>query len=182
MPLIARGPGWSRGRALVPLIPKPLPVVEGQPMPPFLTQGIYKTYVADDRTLVTVPLPEVTTGRVGMRWATLMNLDYATPRGYFMGPADPPRDDTGSWNAPRRFTSDLLWRVREYGRVPRLSDEDRARITADLVYWRAAVVVLVPGGRNPEAQRAVLVDALGEPELVGGVEIWDVRDLPVPPR
>ncbi|MEU4691297.1 hypothetical protein [Actinoplanes sp. NPDC023714] len=168
--------------ALVPLIPKPLPVVEGQPMPPFLTQGTYKTYVADDRTLVTVPLPEVTTGRVGMRWATLMNLDYATPRGYFMGPADPPHDDTGSWNAPRRFTSDLLWRVREYGQVPRLSDDDRARITADLVYWRAGVVVLIPGGRNPEAQRAVLVDALGEPELVGGVEIWDVRDLPVPPR
>jgi hypothetical protein len=168
--------------ALVPLIPKPLPVVEGQPLPPFLTEGTYREYVAGDRTLVTVPLPEVTTGRTGMRWATLMNLDYPTPRGYFMGPVDPPRDDTGSWNAPRRFTSDLLWRVREYGQVPRLSDDDRERITADLVYWRAGVVVLVPGGRNPEAQRAVLVDALGEPRLVGGVEIWDVRSLPVPPK
>ncbi|MFF0374494.1 glycosyltransferase family protein [Actinoplanes missouriensis] len=168
--------------ALVPLIPKPLPVVQGDPLPAFLTEGTYKPYVTGGRTLITVPLPEVTTGRTGMRWATLMNLDYATPRGYFMGPADPPDDDTGSWNAPRRFTSDLLWRVREYGQVPVLTDADRARITADLVYWRAGVVVLVPGGRNPAAQRAVLVDALGEPQLVGGVEIWDMRGLPVPPK
>ncbi len=168
--------------ALVPLIPKPLPVVEGDPLPPFLTQGTYKEYVPDDRTLVTVPLPEVTTGRTGMRWATLMNFDYATPRGYFMGPADPPHDDTGSWHAPARFTSDLLWRVREYGRVPVLTDADRQKITADLVYWRAAVVVLVPGSRNGTALRSVLVDALGEPRLVGGVEIWDVRSLPVPPK
>ncbi|MBB2941518.1 hypothetical protein FB565_001222 [Actinoplanes lutulentus] len=168
--------------ALVPLIPKPLPVVEGEPLPAFLTQGTYKEYVANDRTLITVPLPEVTTGRTGMRWATLMNLDYATPRGYFMGPVNPPADDTGSWNAPRRFTSDLLWRVREYGRVPELTDADRARITEDLIFWRAGVIILVPGGRNPEAQRELLVDALGEPKSAGGVEFWDMRSLPVPPK
>ena len=168
--------------ALVPLIPKPLPVVEGDPMPPFITEGTYREYIEGDRTLVTVPLPEVTTGRTGMRWATLNNFDYPTPRGYFMGPADAPRDHTGSWHAPARFTSDLLWRVREYGVRPRLTDADRERIRADLVYWRAGVVVLVPGGRNPEALRATLVDALGEPRLVGGVEIWDMRSLPVPPK
>ncbi len=168
--------------ALVPLIPKPLPVVAGDPMPPFLTEGTWRQYVPEGRTLVTVPLPEVTTGRTGMRWATLNNLDYATPRGYFMGPADPPADDTGSWHAPARFTSDLLWRVREYGYRPTLTEADRRQITADLVYWRAAVLVLVPQSRNGAVLRAVLVDALGEPRLVGGVEIWDVRELPVPPK
>jgi hypothetical protein len=161
--------------ALVPLIPKPLPIVEGVPMPEFLTAGLWRQYVPEGRTLVTVPLPDVTTGRTGQRWATLNNFDYATPRGYFMGPADPPWDDTGSWQAPHRYTSQLLWSVREYGYSPALTDTDRQRIREDLAYWRAAVVVLIPDDRNVAAQRATLVDALGSPELVGGVEIWRVN-------
>ncbi|MEU4622886.1 hypothetical protein AB0G04_23305 [Actinoplanes sp. NPDC023801] len=161
--------------ALVPLFPKPLPVAEGVPMPEFLTAGIWRQYVPEGRTLVTVPLPDVTTGRTGQRWATLNNFDYATPRGYFMGPADPPWDDTGSWRAPHRYTSQLLWSVREYGYRPALNDTDRRRIREDLAYWRAAVVVLIPDDRNVAAQRATLVDALGSPELVGGVEIWRVN-------
>ncbi|MGK5684483.1 hypothetical protein [Actinoplanes sp. URMC 104] len=186
----ARGFG-ARGRrlwqvglvlALVPLFPKPLPIVGGEPLPLFLTQGTYKPYVAGDRTLVTVPLPDVTTGRTGQRWATLLNFDYPTPRGYFMGPADPPADDTGSWSAPPRFTSELLWRVREYGLRPKLTDADRERIKADLVFWRAGVVVLVPGGRNPGPLFDTLTSALGPSQLVGGVRIWDVRYLPVPPK
>ncbi|WP_092557582.1 hypothetical protein [Actinoplanes derwentensis] len=157
--------------ALVPLIPKPLPVVQGDPMPPFLTEGTWRSYVADGKTLVTVPLPDVTSGRTGQRWATLNNLDYPTPRGYFMGPADPPADDTGSWQAPHRYTSDLLWSVREYGYVPAV---DRERFLADLDFWRAGVVVLIPGSRNEASLRSVLVEALGEPQSVGGVELWPV--------
>jgi hypothetical protein len=173
---------WQVGLvlALVPLTPKPLPVVVADPLPPFLTQGIWKQYVTGDRSLVPVPLPEVTTGRTGMRWAALSGLAFPVPRGYFMGPANPPADDTGSWNAPQRYTSDLLWRVREYGQRPVLSAADRARIRTDLIYWRAAVVVLVPDSRNGGALLATLADALGPPRLVGGVEVWDVRGLPVP--
>ena len=167
--------------ALVPLAPKPLPVVAADPLPAFLTQGTWRQYVTGDRTLVPVPLPEVTTGRAGMRWLALSGLEFRTPRGYFMGPAGPPGDRTGSWNAPRRFTSDLLWRVREYGETPDLTAVDRSRITADLIFWRAAVVVLVPHSRNGDALLATLTSALGPPRPVGGVEIWDVRELPVPP-
>jgi hypothetical protein len=167
--------------ALVPLAPKPLPVVAADPLPAFLTQGTWRQYVTGDRTLVPVPLPEVTTGRAGMRWLALSGLEFRTPRGYFMGPANPPGDLTGSWNAPRRFTSDLLWRVREYGEIPELTAVDRSRITADLIFWRAAVVVLVPHSRNGDALLATLASALGPPRLVGGVQIWDVRGLQVPP-
>jgi hypothetical protein len=168
--------------ALVPLFPKPVPIVVADPFPPFLTQGLYKEYTAGDRSVVTVPLPEVTTGRTGVRWATLSLLDYPTPRGYFMGPVDPPDDHTGSWNAPRRFTSDLLTRVREYGRRPVLSATDRAAIRADLIFWRAGVVVLIPDSRNGDVLLATVTDALGQPQTVGGVQLWDVRDLPVPPK
>ena len=139
--------------------------------------------MAEDRSLVTVPLPEVTTGRAGMRWAALSDLDFRVPRGYFMGPQRPPENDIGSWNAPPRFTSNLLWRVREYGRIPPLTPEDYQHAVADLTFWRAAVVVLVPGSRNEDALRATVSDLLGqEPQRVGGVLLWDVRDLPVPPR
>jgi hypothetical protein len=166
--------------ALVPLAPKPLPTVAADPLPAFLTQNTWQEYVPADRTLVPVPLPDVTTGRTAMRWAALSGLRFRMPRGYFMGPADPPADDTGSWRAPSRFTSDLLWRVREYGQRPVLTAADRAAITADLIYWRAAVVVLVPHSRNGDVLLATLTDALGPPRLVGGVQLWDVRYLPVP--
>jgi len=168
--------------ALVPLAPKPLPVVAGAPLPAFLTQGTWRQYVTADRTLVTVPLPEVTTGRDGMRWAALSKLEYSSPRGYFMGPANPPADLTGSWNAPSRFTSYLLWRVREYGVPAVLGAADRQRIRNDLIFWRAGVVVLIPDSRNGDALLTTLRDALGEPRLVGGVEVWDMRSLPVPPE
>jgi len=155
--------------------------VVNEPLPAFLTQGTWRQYVTADRTLVTVPLPEVTTGRDGMRWAALSKLEYSSPRGYFMGPANPPADLTGSWNAPSRFTSYLLWRVREYGVPAVLDAADRQRIRADLIFWRAGVVVLIPHSRNGDALLTTLTDALGPPRLVGGVEMWDMRSLPVPP-
>ncbi|GAA0557403.1 glycosyl transferase [Paractinoplanes ferrugineus] len=165
--------------AMVPLAPKPLPIVGAEPLPEFITAGTYKQYVPDDRTLVTVPLPDVTTGRTGQRWAALNNFGYATPRGYFMGPANPPTDDTGSWNAPPRWTSRLLWQVRESGKLPTVTEGMKIRFKQDLTYWRAAVVVLVPHDKNVDVLRALLVETLGQPQLVGGVEIWDVRYLPV---
>ncbi|WP_436521793.1 hypothetical protein [Actinoplanes sp. HUAS TT8] len=162
--------------ALVPLIPKPLPVVAGEPAPVFITSGMWKQYVPEGRTLVTVPLPEVTYGRTGQRWATLENLDYATPGGYFMGPANPPYDTTGSWRAPDRYTNTLLVQAQLRGRRPGLTDADRERIRADFAYWRASVVVLVPQTKNVKVIRALMVDALDQaPKRVGGVEIWVLK-------
>ena len=118
-----------------------------------------------------------------MRWAAQSHLDFKIPRGYFMGPANAPSDTTGSWHAPNRFTSELLTGVFLRGKVPHLTPADRLQIRADLIYWRAAVVVLVPNGRNSNALKATLTDALGKaPERVGGTDIWDVRSLPVPPQ
>jgi hypothetical protein len=168
--------------AIVPVLPKPLPVVAADPLPPFIAQQMWREYLPDDdRTLVTVPLPEVTTGRAGMRWFALSGLDYRVPRGYFMGPADPPLNRTGSWNAARRPTADLLRIAGAYGRMPVLTDADRQAAIADLTYWRAAVVVLVPGTPHHDLLAAILTDLLGRPARpVGGVQLWDVRDLATP--
>ena len=167
--------------AIVPVLPKPLPVVAADPLPPFIAQQMWRDYVPDDRTLVTVPLPEVTTGRTGMRWFALSGLDYAVPRGYFMGPANPPGNVTGSWNAAPRRTSDLLRIAGAYGRRPVVTLTDRMAARADLAYWRAAVVVLVPGTPNHDLLSSIVTSLLGRgPQQVGGVQLWDVRDL-VPP-
>ncbi|MET8149469.1 hypothetical protein ACIBSW_15490 [Actinoplanes sp. NPDC049668] len=164
--------------AIVPVLPKPLPVVAADPLPPFIAQQMWRDYVPDDRTLVTVPLPEVTTGRAGMRWFALSGLDYSVPRGYFMGPA---ADGTGSWNAAPRPTSDLLRIAGAYGRMPVLTDADRQDAITDLTYWRAAAVVLVPGTPNHDLLKSVVSGLLGgAPREVGGVLLWDVRSL-VPP-
>jgi hypothetical protein len=164
--------------AIVPVLPKPLPVVTADPLPPFIAQQMWRDYVSDDRTLVTVPLPEVTTGRVGMRWFAMSGLDYTVPRGYFMGPADPPLNNTGSWNAAPRRTSDLLRITGAYGRMPVVTVADRMAAKNDLSYWRAAVVVLVPGTPHHDLLATLVTDLLGQaPQQVGGVQLWDVRDI-----
>jgi hypothetical protein len=163
--------------ALVPLTPKPLATFTAPPLPAFLADGTWKQYVTGDRTLVPVPLPEVTTGREGMRWASLTGLRIPMPRGYFMGPADPPGDETGSWTAPPRPTSTMLRNIVFTGRPPVVDDAVRASFRADLAYWRAAVVVLVPSSTHGDVLLSTLTQALGPPRLVGGVEIWDVRSL-----
>jgi hypothetical protein len=159
--------------ALVPVAPKPLPVVAADPLPPFLANGTWRSYLPAGRSLVPVPLPEVTTGRAGMRWAALSGLEFPVPRGYFMGPADPPADRTGSWHAAPRFSSELLWRVGRYGRVPAITAADRAAFAADLRFWRAGVVVLVPHARNEAQLRATLGELFGRPpQRIGGVDLW----------
>ncbi|WP_423203130.1 hypothetical protein [Krasilnikovia cinnamomea] len=168
--------------ALVPVLPKPLPIVGADPLPPFLTQGTWRQYVSADRTLVPVPLPEVTHGRAGMRWAALSGLEFAVPGGYFMGPADPPSDETGSWHAPPRASTVLLDWVREYGIRPVLTPVDRRAARTDLSFWRADAVVLVPGSDKADLLAATLTDLLGRsPQRIGGVQVWDVRDLAVAP-
>ena len=114
-------------------------------------------------------------------WFALSGLDYTVPRGYFMGPANPPLNITGSWNAAPRPTSELLRRAGAYGRMPVVSVADRMAAVADLNYWRASVVVLVPGTPHHDLLRSIITDLLGKaPQPVGGVQLWDVRDV-VPP-
>jgi hypothetical protein len=167
--------------AVIPVLPKPLPVITPPPPPAFIADGMYRDYVAGDRTVVTVPIPEVTVGRSGMRWFALSGEDYRVPRGYFMGPVAPPSDLTGSWNAPRRPTADLLTSVQVYGSRPVLSAANRQDAIADLTYWRAGVVVLDPAAPQHDLVESVLTDLIGTaPREIGGAQVWDVRSIVTP--
>ncbi len=163
--------------ALLPVAPTPLLVRPAEPLPAFIAEGQWRRYVPAGRTMVPVPLPEVTTGRTTMRWAGLSTLAFAVPRTYFMGPANPPDDITGSWSAPPRPTADILNWATSTGRMPHVDVRQRREARLDLAFWKANIVVL---GDHPNAdvlRRAVTELLEREPQRTGGVWLWDVRDL-----
>jgi hypothetical protein len=62
--------------------------------------------------------------------------------------------------------------------MPVVTVADRMAAKNDLSYWRAAVVVLVPGTPHQDLLEKILTDLLGKaPQQVGGVQLWDVRDI-----
>jgi hypothetical protein len=161
---------------LLPIAPKPLQVTE-RPVPAFITSGAWRAYVDDRHTLVTVPVPR-NDQLAGMRWAALADADFAIPRGYFIGPSSP-TNSRASYDPPRRPTSTLLALVTSTGRVPAITEVDRAAAREDLRYWRAGVVVVAA----TQAHAPALVDAVteligpGNWDESGGVWLWDVRAL-----
>ena len=175
----ARVPYWTGiALAFVPLFPKPLPTSPAPPMPAFFADGTWRSYVHGDQTVVIVPLPSMRTGRTAMRIAALNTFAFPVPRGYFMGPQNAPADDRGSWSPPPRFTVTVLDQLRRTGTLPPISVDLRRAMLADLRYWHAGVVVLLPDMPHQAAVRGVLADVLGTPEDYGGVAVWRV---PPPP-
>ncbi|GIG60260.1 glycosyl transferase [Longispora fulva] len=162
--------------ALVPIAPTPL-VVRDRPIPAFVTSGAWKAYVDDEHTLVSVPVPRMDR-MTGMRWSGVTNLGFKVPRGYFIGPSSA-TDPTATWIPELRPTSTMLAEVAASGRVPVVTDGDRAAAVADLRYWQGAVVVLAATEYNAQPLLRTVTDLLGPPtwDAAGGVWLWDVRGL-----
>jgi hypothetical protein len=160
--------------ALLSVFPKPLPTSDVAPIPAFFADRMWKPYVAGGRSVVPIPLPDVASGWETQRIASMENLAFPVPRGYFIGPANPPADLTSSWSAPPTYTSALLRKIWMNGKVP---DVDPLRLRQDLRYWKSGVVVLIPDADRHNQLQTVLTDVLGEPQQMGGVELWDTRNL-----
>ncbi len=164
--------------ALLPLIPTPLETVDRPAVPPLFATGAWRSFIPDGRALVTIPLTNQDNAQTmaAMQWASVQGLDFPVAGGYFLGP-DPDQQDKARYGAPPRPTAVLWGNVAATGNAVSPSPEDRDAARADLRYWRAAVVVLPPGG-NEEQLRQVTTDLLGSPPVwVGGVWLWDVRPL-----
>jgi hypothetical protein len=186
--VLAKPPGgrltWSRGRvtamavvviALVPLLPRQLPISTPAPVPTFFTSGAWRGYVPDGWTVVTVPPTSLADAMEGMRWATDQHLEVKLAGGYFLGP-----DAHGVtiFGAPPRPTTRLLDGVNRKGRLPDIGADNRAAALADLRFWRAAIVVLDPAKKYENSLWLAVTALLGiTPRLVGGVWLWDVRPL-----
>jgi hypothetical protein len=185
--------------AVVPMLPTPVPAVSRPPVPPFISSGQWRSYVPPGRTLVAVPLSAYKAPE-SMFWQAVAGLDFATPRGYFLGPSGP-HDSQALFGAPPRPTSTKLFAVSvlpgepspyvggdsplgtvTYGApshvTAQVTEADRRAALADLRYWRAAVLVLASGAANEELLWRTTSDLVGfPPKFVGGVWLWDVRTL-----
>jgi hypothetical protein len=185
--------------ALVPVLPTPVPATSRPPVPAFIASGQWRSYVPAGRTIVTVPLAAYKSPEP-LFWQAIEGLDFAIPRGYFLGPSGP-HDDRALFGAPARTTATKLFAVSvlpgqpkpyvggdsplgsvEYPNpmddtVTQVSDADKSAAVADLRYWRAAVVVLAPGPDEERLWRTTS-ELLGfQPNFVGGLWLWDVRKL-----
>jgi hypothetical protein len=169
--------------ALLPIAPTPLPAVD-RPIPKFITSGQWRPYVADGKTLVSVPLSN-NLEMQGMQWSAVTGIGFRMPGGYFLGPTSPDNPDA-FWEAPVRNTSEKFKDAVRYGAVPVITADDRAKAIEDLKFWRAGVLVLAPAPRKPgtpapprdAALRETVTSLIGmQPKQVGGVWIWDVRGI-----
>ncbi|MGC4897014.1 hypothetical protein [Micromonospora sp. DT31] len=170
--------GTVLAMALLPILPTPLPATRLDPTPAFVTSGAWRPYVAGDRSIVTLPLPD-TTYAVPLRWSAQTRLDMPLARGYFLYPDTRPGGDRiALFTAPPRPTSTFFERVRDTDAVPPITPQDRVAAVDDLRYWRAGAVVLDPRLRQAEALRRAMTELTGiTPTAVGGVWVWDVRPL-----
>ncbi|GLF95935.1 dolichyl-phosphate beta-glucosyltransferase [Streptomyces yaizuensis] len=157
--------------ALLPVLPTPYPVRERAPVPAFVTEGMYRSYLADGESMVTVPLPGPG-GADPLYWQSSTGLGFPLAGGYFNGPWGP--DRIGIYGSTPRHTSNLFGEVRNSGEVPEIGPQWQAQARADLKAWRAGVVVLTPQ-YNDHALYATVERLLGRPgRPVGGVWVWDV--------
>lgn len=159
--------------ALLPLIPRPLPVEPVEPPPYFVTAGGWRPYVPEGRTLVPVPIPSNVHGLSTLRWSALTTHAFPIPGGYFIGPDE---QGAGIFGAANRPTTRLIYTTMDRNATPNVTDVERRQAVEDLRYWRASVVVL--GAHPREAVlRDLMTSLLGAPQRVDDVWLWDVRSL-----
>jgi hypothetical protein len=105
-----------------------------------------------------------------MRWSVTTRAGFAMPGGYYLAP-------NGAFGSPPRATSTLLDNVAGTGKVPAIGRRERDNAIADLRFWRASVVVVVPGFHT-DAINQTGTDLFGfRPRYTSGVWLWDVREL-----
>ncbi len=165
--------------ALITVAPTPIPAVGGTPVPGFISSGEWREYVPAGMSLVTVPLPQPYNVQP-MRWSALTGDELRLAGGYFLGPSDDPKDpdDRRAVFAPSPRPSEQLWQdAAQTGDVPPIGRPELAQFRVDLAYWHAAVLVLSPGHQEEALWKTLLALVGRPPAWVGGVWVWDVRDL-----
>jgi hypothetical protein len=157
---------------LLPLVPKPLPMIERDPaIPAFITTDRWRGYVADGRTLVYA----APTSKTNLAWAAAAGARYAIVQGYFLFPRSK-TDTRARWETPGRPTQVLMDAVMN-GYVRRVDDADRAAARDDVRFWKADAIAV--GAREPGVgpMRDAVTALFGPPRLVAGAYVWDVRAL-----
>jgi hypothetical protein len=158
---------------LVPLVPTPLRTTAPEPVPEFFTAGTWQRYVT---TGTLVPVPPDGYSETTLRWLVASRIGPRFADGYFLGPTSPDQP-VARYGPPDRPTGLLLGRVAESGVVPEITDGLRAIALDDLRHWGADALVLGPRANDEALRQAVDLLLSRSGVQVGGVWVWDVRDL-----
>ncbi|WBB52065.1 hypothetical protein [Verrucosispora sp. WMMD573] len=157
--------------ALLPILPMPLPATGRAPVPDFVASGAWREHVAPGRTLVPVPVTQMTS----VYWGSAALAGFAVPEGYFLGPVSA-TDATGRWGVDPQPTAALLTAVSKGERDTTVDTAEIAQARADVRYWQADAVVLPDrGARRHDALKTVLDVLYGPGQRVDDVWLWDVR-------
>ncbi|MFD9571590.1 dolichyl-phosphate beta-glucosyltransferase [Streptomyces sp. NPDC059982] len=159
--------------ALIPVLPLPLVTEERESVPAFITEGHYKDYVKDGRSLVPVPLPDPRYA-AAVHWQSSTGFGFKLAGGYFNGPDGP--DRVGIYGAKPRMLSTLLRDMR-WGAVPPpvVTPQMRDETRQDLAAWKAGVLVLPANAeRTPELRGTITALLDKEPQMVADCLIWRV--------
>lgn len=172
---------WRPGRvaipaalaaALLPAVPAPLPAMDRDPLPEFITAGHWRDCVPTGGVLVPVP-PATPKEPWPMAWATATNVAFGMPEGFFIGPHAP--GGKASMGTSKQPTSKILAEVASTGEVPQITGDEQARARRDLDLWGADCVVLAERTANADALRRTTEALLGRPgERVADAWIWRV--------
>ncbi|MER6122536.1 dolichyl-phosphate beta-glucosyltransferase [Streptomyces sp. NPDC001795] len=158
--------------ALIPVVPLPLRAVERAQVPAFIADGMWKSYVGRDETLVPIPLPDSGNAEA-LHWQTATGLQFRLPGGYFNGPYG--SDRIGIYTAQPRFTSLMLRDISFTGVPPVIGKNWQAQARTDFAYWKAGALVLAPQ-QYQDQLRATVDKLVGRPgKWVGGVWVWDLH-------
>jgi hypothetical protein len=165
--------------ALLPIAPTALPATRLDPTPAFISSGEWRRYVAGNRTVVTLPLPDGTYPDP-IRWSAQTGQEMRFPRGYFLAPKNDPRrpyDRSALFSARIRATSLFFDNIRRNGKIPVVTPKRRADAVRDLRYWQAGVVILAPQKHDDLMRDAMIQLTSIRPKVEGGVWVWDIRPL-----
>lgn len=161
--------------AMVPLIATPVAVANRDRIPQWVSSGEWRQ-CAGTGTVVTVPL--VTDAyREALRWVAETNGALRIPQMPLFVPGP---DGVATIGPAPRPTSALLARVDASGKVPAVTDKatlakNQTRLAADLAYWQAGCVAVMPDAAHPQADQQMLTALFGRPgTLEGGVWTWKV--------
>lgn len=175
-----RGPGLAVGIAaagvvLLPVVPTPLVVDPRSPVPAFFTEGLWRDHVDAGGSILAAPPPNVADTRA-LEWQAAARWGFPVVAGYFVGPDDTP-ERGGQYGATPTGLTVWLAEVAQSGVPQPLRPDHRAGVVADLRAGRVDAVVLPDDRPSADALRTSLVTVLGEPRRVGGVSVWDVREM-----
>ena len=165
--------------ALVPIAPTPLRIAPMEQIPTFVTSGMWKRYVDDAHTVVTLPLPD-SSYPDPLRWSAYTRQEMRIAGAYALLPNQNPlnpMDRTALFSPPWRPTSGLMASIKQGNPIPEITDTRREMTLADLRYWKAGAIVLTPQERDAEMLRA-MTGLLGfQPTWLGDAWVWNVRSL-----